>query len=480
MITRRQRFAVVAVMALCIQLAALGPAQAAPEDGSTVKELNFVFLHGAGGTACSLQLLADSVGDRAPVYTFTYEHANPGTRIRVNTLVRCYPAYADIGTWANNVADSINKYLPGKKNLVLVGHSMGGKAALYIAAHNIGGLANRIAAVATINSPIKSLYQYYVVGGGSVTDYCQAVWYRLNQGACESVAFYDSSPDGEWVSQNKHWLAFISGESAPLTQQFNYGGVDGWPRDMDDGIVPISAQYSDAADVVYYGEYGHSDFGVLPDVARFLADQILRYLFGEPVECSVFARSGTFGHRASWLPLTAGWEDVAGEVLASSGTVQHHNDSDFRWQGWEDVVGECPAASDRSGYRVEKAGGFPLLTAVREWRWLTSDNVQDCRLYIRSSVAPLDTIVVDWSVYGRGLLPAGTSRDHYEIEITEATTLANVTSASWTTDEPRDVRLIILSEAEGPFRWFEASWRIYTKEERTRKVVDELPGETAP
>lgn len=480
MLKSKNRLVVLLSLIVCIQFTLLSSAQAAPEDTSTVKELNFVFLHGAGGTACSLQLLADSVIERVPVYTFTYEHAHPGTKIRINTLVRCYPAYADIDTWANNIADSINKYYRDRKNLILIGHSMGGKAALYLAAHNIGGLANKIAMVATINSPIKSLYQYYVVGGGSITDYCQSAWYRLNQGACESIAHYDSSPDGEWVSLNSHWLAFISSESAPLSEQFNYGGVDVWPRNMDDGIVPISAQYAESADAIYYGEYGHSDFGALPKVSQFIADQILRCLFGEPVECSVFARSGSFEHQASWLPGTAQWDDVVGEVLIDGGNLQHRNNSYFEWQEWEDIVGECPAGSERSSYDVNKTGGLPWLTAVKETRWLTSDNAQDCRLYIQTRAAPKNSIKVNWKVYDRGLLPSESSRAYYEIEITGSTTLANVMSASWVTEEPRDIRLRMLSEAEGPFRWFEADWKIYIKEKRQRDIIKELPEETPP
>jgi len=356
---------------------------------------------------------------------------------------------------------------------------MGGKSALYAVAHNIGGLADKVAMVVTINSPVKSLYQYYIVGGGSMTDYCQA-WYRLDQGACESIAYYDSSPDGEWVGQNSHWLAFISSEVAPLSEQFDYGGVDTWPRDMDDGIVPVSAQYADAADVIHYGEHGHSDFGALPNVAQFIADQILRCLFGEPIECSVFARSGTFEHQASWLPGTAHWNDVVGEVLASSGRVQHRNESYFKWQEWEDVVGDCPAESQQSSYEISKVGGLPWLTSVKESRWLTSDNVQDCRLYIRTRVAPRNSIQVDWRIYERGLLPVEGSRAHYEIKITAATPLANVMDASWITDEPRDTRLRMWSEAEGPFRWFDAEWRIYLKESRQKKIIDKLPGETSP
>jgi len=46
---------------------------------------------------------------------------------------------------------------------------------------------------------------------------------------------------------------------------------------------------------------------------------------------------------------------------------------------------------------------------------------------------------------------------------------------SWVTNDPRDLRALVWSEAESPFRWFQAEWRIYFKEIRQRKVIDEIP-----
>ncbi len=462
---------------LCVQLVFLGSAHAAPEVFTQVKELNFVFLHGAGGHACSLQLLADSITEQLPAHILDYGQANPGTEVRVDTLNRCYPNDVDIASWADNIADSIDKHFHNKENLILIGHSMGGKAALYAVAQNVGDLADKVAMVVTINSPVKSLSRYYVTGGGSVSDYYKARWLLSDRGIYNSIANYDSSQDGWWVSRNKHWLAFISAETAPMSQQFDVGGVDALPRDMDDSIIPLSAQYSDGADVIYYGKFGHGDFAVLDEVAGFMASQILRYIFGGHIECSVLARSGTFEHKADWLLGRDYWEDIVGEVVVSSGRLEHTNESFTKWQEWEDVVGDCPPQGKRSSARVSQLS-LPFLTSVEEAHWLSPDNPEDCRLYLRTRAAPRSRVQVDWSISQRGLLPRGLKRDYYEVEIVTGTPLTSIRSASWVTDDPHDLRLRIWSEGESPFRWFKAEWRAYTKESRHRKVIDEIPGET--
>jgi len=474
----RRRLAWLIAIGLCAQLTFSGSVQSALEDSTRVKELNFVFLHGAGSDACSFQLLDDFIMEQVTGYILDYEQANPDTKVQVSTLKRCYPGYVGIDIWADNIADSINKHFQDKENLILIGHSVGGKAALYAVAQNIGGLADKVALVVTINSPIKSMHEYYVAGGGSVLDYCRVGWFRSDEGVCNSVTYYDSSQDGRWVGGNKHWLAFISGEAEPLSEQFNVAGVDAWPRNMDDSIVPLSVQYSDGADVIYYGEYGHSDFAVLDEVAEFMAEQILRYIFGGRIECSVLASGGTFGHKANWLLGTDYWEDVVGEVLASRGQLRHVNESYTKWQEWEDVVGECPPEGMRSSYQVSRVSLLPFLTSIKESRWLSPDEPEDCRLYIRTRAAPRNSVQVEWSIYQKGLLPSGIRRDHYEVEIITGTPLTGIRRVSWETDDIRDLRLRIYSQAESPFRWFWTNCRIYYKESRQRQIIDEIPGGT--
>jgi len=465
-----KRMILLIVIGLCLQLGWYSPAQAVP---MKVKELNFVFLHGAGGNVCSMQRLADSIMEQVPAYIAEYEQVNPNTEVRADVLLRCYPNDVGIETWADNIAESIDEYLPNKRNLILIGHSMGGKAALYAVANDIGGLADRTAMVVTINSPIRSLKQYYFTGGASLAEYYQALGLISDQGLSDSIINYDSAEDGRWVAANKHWLAFIAGESAPFSQQFNVGGVDTMPRDMDDNIIPISAQHTDRADVVYYGEHSHNDFADSDEVAGSIAEQILRYTFGGEIECSVLARVGNLEHAAGWLPGTDYWGDVVGEVEVGSGSLQHTNESFFRWQEWEDVIGESPLGSTRSSYRVVLNKYFPFATSVEEARWAVPDDTGDCQLYLKTKAAPRNTVQLDWTIYRRGLL-ADTQRDHYEVEIITGTPLTTVRYVSWLTGDPRDPRLRISSEAERPFRWFKAEWRVYSKESRYRQVIDEL------
>jgi hypothetical protein len=77
----------------------------------------------------------------------------------------------------------------------------------------------------------------------------------------------------------------------------------------------------------------------------------------------------------------------------------------------------------------------------------------------------------------QGLLAEGTKRDHYEIEITAGTPMAEINQASWMNDNPRDMRVQVASRVERPFRWYDAKWRVYYQESRQRDVIDEIPAE---
>jgi pimeloyl-ACP methyl ester carboxylesterase len=470
-----KRLLLISICMLCLSTSFPDLAIAAQSNTGNEKDLNFVLLHGFNGNASYLQLIEDSIADQIPAYITDYEYEHPGTTILTDTLNRSYPNNVGIETWAQNIADSINKRFADKKNLVLIGHSMGGKTALYAVAHNIGNLADKVAMVVTINSPIKSLADYYFVGGDNALDYEGAQLVLPNQGILESLANYDSSEDGKWVATNKYWLAFISAESSPLSSQFNVRGIDPLPRDMDDIIVPISCQYADGADVVYYGEYGHSDFTTLDQVAAFMGGQLLRYIFGGNVECSVLARAGSFEHKAGLFPGTDRWQDIVGGVLVTNGTVTHFNDSYFKWQEWEDIVGESISGNIRSTYQITQKNSSPIFTGVRQSRWVNSDDPEDGRIYLKTRAAPRSSVQVDWIVYQQGVLPLGIERDHYEVEIETGTQITGIAGVSWETSDPRDIRLRISSQAQSPFHWFRARWRVYYKENRQRKIIDTLP-----
>jgi hypothetical protein len=213
----------------------------------------------------------------------------------------------------------------------------------------------------------------------------------------------------------------------------------------------------------------------MPDVAGFIADQILHYIFGGDIACSVLTRSGSFEHEADWLLGKDSWQDFVGEVLADSGSLEYKNDSIFKWQEWEEVLGECPPEGERSSYQIRLETALPFLTGVRELRWFNPDNPEDCRIFLRTRVAPGSQAKIDWSIRWQGLLPEGIERDRYEVEIVTGTPLTDISDVSWATDNPRDLRMVISSEAESPFRWFKARWRAYSKENRYRKVIDEIP-----
>lgn len=473
-----QRLAFIVWQSLCLLLI-LFVSTVRAEAPVMVKTLNFVFSHGAGGNSCTQQLLADVLSERIFSYIQEYERANPGFKVRFNILNRCYPNDVDLDTWALNLAKSVDQYLPQEGSLVLIGHSMGGKAALYGVAKSVGSLADRTVLVVTINSPVPPLNKYFMAGAATFESYCRAAMVvRADRGVCKSVATYDSSVDGDWVARNRHWLALVSGEVAPLSSQFNYGGMDMYPRDMDDGALPVSAMYSEGADVVYYGEYGHSDFGNIKEVAGFIAEQILKYLFGGDVECSVLARQGSFSHRAPSGMGKEYWNDILGDVLGGRGTVWHWNPSYVKWQQWEDVVSPALASYEevaRSRYTVKKMDSSAAFTSLEEVRWLEPNDTYDCRLYLRTSAAPRSSVRIDWEIYLQGRLDAGLRRDRWEIEVTAGTPLSEVYRAAWLGDDPQDIRVLAFSRAEKPFRWFEANWRVYYKEVRQRKIIDEVP-----
>ena len=438
-----------------------------------IKELNFVFLHGAGGHADSMQSLSDTIMSQIKDYIARYEHDNPGITIKVNSLLRGYQNDEDIATWANNVAGSVNNFSTGKKDLILIGHSMGGKTALYAVSHNIQGLGDKTAMVVTINSPILALNQYFATAGGPVYDYCRASYLLSDHGVCDSVTNYDSTTDGEWVANNKHWLAFISAESAPASAQFNRNGLDPATRDQDDGVVPISAQYTNDADVVYYGEHGHSDFNNLPDVTHLVSEKILSYIFGSTMECSVPQTSGIFEHRASWLPVKYTWNDTFGEKLTARGEISHVNKRLFKEQYWEDIVGNTVVGT-KSSYKVRRSS-FPWFTKTVQVQWQNSNTIDDSRLYIKTWAAPKNVVSVEWQIYTHDLLPTGVIRDHYEIKINNATPQAGIPQASWYSNDIQDVRLQVDSNAMGPFRWYQAEWKVFVKQPRFREVIKEIP-----
>jgi hypothetical protein len=121
---------------------------------------------------------------------------------------------------------------------------------------------------------------------------------------------------------------------------------------------------------------------------------------------------------------------------------------------------------------LEKSAWF--FTKIVEARWLSPDDPSDCRLYLHTRAAPRSYVQVDWNIYVQGMLAEGKQRDRYEIEITAGTPMAAISEAAWLNDNPRDLRIGVSSHAERPFRWYDATWRVYYQEARQRNVIDEI------
>lgn len=470
----RTRFRLPLWAAIVVCLAATVPGSIASAAPTEQKELNFVFLHGMGATSASMQSLADAIEERAQSHISSFQLANPTIAVKIHTLQRSYPNNVDVETWSGNVADAVDRHFTGKSNLILIGHSMGGKAALYGVAHNTHGLGDLTEMVVTINSPVKALDSYHIVGGGSVTEYIRTSRVISDQGVAASLGSYDSSDDGLQVGTSKHWLALLSSESAPLSPQFDFSGLDPYPQDMDDGLVPISAQYATGADAVYYGEHGHSDFGDDPSVTVAVADQILKYVFGGTIATSVEYSRGVFEHHAGLLPFTYRWNDSLGENVGASGVISHTNGSLFKWQTWQDLVGTCSPGNRASSYRASITS-FPLFTRLGRTGWANAGDPTDCALSIESRAAPKSHVVVRWKIIEYRPLAEGLKRDHYEISVTEGTPVVGITNAFWLTGELGDVRIGASSQAEGPFRWFKGEFKVYFQQNVERNVIDEIP-----
>ncbi len=455
------------ILTLLLSLCGAVPAHAQASVGT--KELAFVFLHGMGGNPGTLQGLDDSIQDNLPGYVADYGNTHPGVLVvpEDENLNRQYPNYVGLDAWAANVAASIEKYYR-HNNLVLVGHSMGGKVALYLTAHNIGGLSDRIAAVVTVNSPIKHLADYYAVGGSNAWQVAAMI--PDDEGVLDSLKEYDSSADGQWVAENKHWLAFVSAEPAPMSTDFDRNGVDLEPRDMDDGIVPISAQYSEGADVVYYGNHAHSAVGSDTAVADGIALTILDYLFGNQVIFSVPADSGMSSHRAGLLPGVYHWKEVTTEVPLTSGNFTVRNDAVFRWQTHEFVVGSARMDGRRSRFRVS-ARSLWVVSGVSRAAWVSGDEA-DGRLLLRVRVAPKTTVKVSWEI--TGYQAKAIARSRYEVTQTSGTPFTGITAVRWGDDEASDFRLEISSQAQGPVRWLSLTWRTFGQQIGSGYVIDQL------
>lgn len=454
------------------------------------KELNLVFLHGMCGNPSAMEPLKNRLIDsELPPRIEEYEGSHPGVRVTINWWNPQLSNNVNIGTWAQEIATYINEHLPDKRNLIFICHSMGGKSAIYAVRHNKGGLQDKTLAVITINSPIERLDHFETTGGGHlIYEWCHSkgLLEQLSggcedKGICDSVAHYDSRNDANWVATNKHWLAFISAESHPKSGDCDipvFGDL--LPRNMDDSIIPISAQYTPEADSVFYGKYCHSALHQNHDARVFMAKTIARYIFGEVIKCGHLFRSGKFSHKSGVYvgtpPIPSEhWEDVEGDALACSGIYSHMNRKTLFIKHWKDKKGcTCPNQQERSSFEVEKASGCDPWTGI-DWEKWASDDPHDCRISIKTYAGFRNKIRVNWKVYHKGLLPPSSERDHYEVEVTRADKFTGIDEVRWVTDDPLDCRIRIDSWALQERLWIEIEWRVYCKKKIRRQLIEEIP-----
>ena len=81
----RRQLSLLLVIGLFVQFGLTNTVFSATEGSIQVVDLNFVFLHGMGGTPCSFQLLSDYITERLPVYALRYEKNNPNTKETINS-----------------------------------------------------------------------------------------------------------------------------------------------------------------------------------------------------------------------------------------------------------------------------------------------------------------------------------------------------------------------------------------------------------
>jgi hypothetical protein len=185
--------------------------------------------------------------------------------------------------WRFRLASEIERLYPGKRNLVLIGHSTGARVAMEVAA-NVSpsgvntydwGVAQRIAAVVTINGMIDGLQssRYNVAGAASFVTTCK-------NGDVVSL-FGDASPPGngwceyagnvsgvaaaDWVAQHQRSLVLIStGSCSPsLWTGHNDGSLpfaaQGSPLSLGLSMTPAAGQkYTVAYGRTYGGPFCHS------------------------------------------------------------------------------------------------------------------------------------------------------------------------------------------------------------------------------
>ena len=312
-------------------------------------QIHILFLHGMPETPNVLIPLKEKLDELFTSYNMSLDF--------------CYPHLPDcesVDTWAHNVAEKITTWDPSE-DIVIVGLSMGGKVAVHLTANERFGVQDQIDSVITINSPLKSFDRYYNAFfgyqypsfllpfmGTTVMDYSKP------DGFIDVITF-DSCSEAEWIASEKELLTFISGEPSPADPLFDGGFGDMFSRVLDDGTVPLPAQYIDEATVVYYGVKQHES--VFRDLEEngardVIAKTIVDFLLGNQIMVSSkvdqgiesFSRTSFFADNSF---NTVVCQDTSVEFerdhfevqIARNSSVAHQSEVDVAWN--EERMDDC-------------------------------------------------------------------------------------------------------------------------------------------
>ena len=333
--------------------------------------IHILFLHGMPETPNVLTPLKDEMSDLFSSYDINLDF--------------CYPHLPDsesVDTWAGNVAEEIINWNPSG-NIVIVGLSMGGKVAVHLTAEESFGVQDRIDSVITINSPLKSFNRYYNAFFGYFYPSFLLPFmgttmmnYSKPDGFIDVITF-DSSSEAVWIASEKELVNFISGEPSPEERLFDGGFGDMFPRVLDDGTVPLPAQYINQGTVVYYGVKQHES--VFRDLEEggardLIAETIVNFLLGDSIMQSskidfgsvVFDQSGPFS------------QDCFQKIVS----IENTNDFD----------------RDYFEIRVSNESSiFHHASVSAEWMTENSDELS-LKIMV-SQLRPFSKITIDWIVY---------------------------------------------------------------------------------
>lgn len=305
------------------------------------RTIHVLFLHGMPETPGVLMPLKERLEElfekQNIVFDFCYPHL---------------PDTASVADWSENVAEEINQWNPSGK-IVVIGISMGGKVAIHLTAQEQFGVQNQIDSVITINSPIRSLnhffnsfFGYYYPSfilpfmGTAVMNYSKP------DGFIDVIQF-DSSSEAKWIASEKNLLTFISGEQNPNDELFDGELGDMFPRAMDDGVVPMNAQYIHDGSIVYYGIKPHE--AVLKDLSSQgacdkIASTVFDFLMGKVImasyECNngiILSSKGLFSEETSQYivanqSINQGKRDHLEIRIGPNSSIFHHAKIQTQWK----------------------------------------------------------------------------------------------------------------------------------------------------